>query len=43
MISKASAGNGTPTRISVMPMRPLPRAMMRTSAQQASTQPPAIA
>jgi len=43
MISKASAGNGTPTSISVTPMRPPSFAMMRRSAQQASTQPPAMA
>jgi hypothetical protein len=43
MISMAAAGNGTPTRSSVTPIRPASRAMMRLSAAQASTQPPATA
>ncbi len=43
MISNAMAGNGTPTRSSVTPMRPLSVAISRRSAAQASTQPPAIA
>ena len=40
---KASVGNGTPTSSSVTPMRPFPCAIIRRSAQQASTQPPAMA
>src|SRR5581483_3188853 len=43
MISSGTVGNGTPTRSSGMPMRPLPRAITRWSAAAARMQPPAIA
>ena len=39
----AIRGNGTPTRSSGTPIRPLPSAITVWSAQAASTQPPAIA
>ncbi len=43
MICSGSAGKGTPTASSGMPMRPLPSAMIRRSQQAARMHPPAMA